>query len=160
MPLYLLIGCASGVCLFIGLFACLPMYLLFNRCLGPTQHLKAKFGSGYLLEVKLGGGSSASREALEERMEVLEQHLITVFPNATCLESFAERAQYKIPQSDVTALSAVFAALESSKFDRVVSVRVCVCVCVCMCVSVTSHVMPVCGTLQLCVVLVSVCLSV
>ena len=83
--------------------------------MGPTQHLKTKYGSGYLLEVKLSGSSRAGREELEERVQALERHLMTLFPNATCLESFAERAQYKIPQSDVGVLSATFAALEGSE---------------------------------------------
>ncbi|XP_076447270.1 cholesterol transporter ABCA5-like isoform X2 [Babylonia areolata] len=85
------------------------------ECLGPTQHLKAKYGSGYLLEVKIGGSSSASREELEERVQALEQQLLNLFPTATCLESFAERAQYKIPQDGVPALSLVFAELEKTK---------------------------------------------
>ncbi|KAL8586837.1 hypothetical protein ACOMHN_052713 [Nucella lapillus] len=85
------------------------------KCLGPTQHLKTKYGSGYLLEIKLGGGGSTSHEDLEDRVKALEQHLLGLFPSATCLESFAERAQYKIPQSDVPALSLVFAELERAK---------------------------------------------
>lgn len=87
-----------------------------------------KYGSGYLLEVKLGGSSSASGEVLEARVQALEQHLLTMFPNATCLESFAERAQYKIPQVDVGVLSATFAALESSEYTLCVLVK-CHCSC-------------------------------
>lgn len=86
------------------------------RCLGPTQHLKQKYGSGYLLEVKLAGSSTASHQQLEARVAALETRLTALFPSATCLESFAERAQYKIPQSDVSVLSAVFANLEESEF--------------------------------------------
>ncbi|KAK7506756.1 hypothetical protein BaRGS_00002231 [Batillaria attramentaria] len=85
------------------------------ECLGPTQHLKSKYGSGYLLEVKLGGSGGATNEMLEQRVQEFERHLMTLFPNATCLESFAERAQYKIPSEDVGMLSATFTALESTK---------------------------------------------
>lgn len=85
------------------------------ECLGPTQHLKHKYGSGYLLEVKLSSISGATNEMLEKRVQNLERHLMTLFPNAVCLESFAERAQYKIPSDDVGVLSVSFAALEETK---------------------------------------------
>jgi hypothetical protein len=77
--------------------------------------LKSKYGSGYLLEIKLSGSSTATRKELEARVKGLERHLVSLFPGAICLESFAERAQYSVPQSDVEILSATFAALEDSK---------------------------------------------
>ncbi|XP_041352800.1 cholesterol transporter ABCA5-like [Gigantopelta aegis] len=81
------------------------------QCLGPTQHLKDKFGSGYVLEVKLKntGGD------LDEQMNKLEGHLATIFPQIVRLERFAERGQYKIPKTDVNLLSRSFSALESMK---------------------------------------------
>lgn len=82
------------------------------RCLGPTQHLKSKYGSGYLLEVKLGIGQSAA-SALEDRLLTLQSHLQSLFPSAVCLESFGEHAQYRIPQEEVRVLSSAFEAFEN-----------------------------------------------
>ena len=49
-----------------------------SRCLGATQHLKSKFGSGYILEVKL---SLRATGHVEELMDQLEEHLKTLFPS-------------------------------------------------------------------------------
>ncbi|CAL1534216.1 unnamed protein product [Lymnaea stagnalis] len=82
------------------------------ECLGSTQHLKSKYGSGYILEIKLGYHDSAQVESL---MDNLEQHLNTLFPGLEKVERFQERAQYSIPREDVKHLGATFANLESCK---------------------------------------------
>ncbi|PVD38360.1 hypothetical protein C0Q70_00974 [Pomacea canaliculata] len=89
-----------------------PKSKRFLWCLGPTQHLKSKYGSGYLLEVKLGIGQSAA-SALEDRLLTLQSHLQSLFPSAVCLESFGEHAQYRIPQEEVHVLSSAFEAFEN-----------------------------------------------
>ena len=82
------------------------------RCLGPTQHLKDKFGSGYLLEIKL----EHKQADIENKMDALEAHLVKVFSRIDCLERFAERGRYKIPKGEKN-LSEAFSALEDSKFN-------------------------------------------
>ena len=90
------------------------------RCIGSTQHLKDRHGSGYILEVKLGhnkdgatslaaGDTSAARD---EFVQGVEDEL---FPGATLVESFAERITLKVPHQDVSALSRVFTWMEEGK---------------------------------------------
>ncbi|XP_067671428.1 cholesterol transporter ABCA5-like [Haliotis asinina] len=83
------------------------------ECLGPTQHLKDKYGSGYLLEVKLKTGDQ--EQDVETRMDSLERHLVSLFPQASCLERFEERGQYKIPKDNVKSLAETFSSLEQTK---------------------------------------------
>ncbi|XP_071105754.1 cholesterol transporter ABCA5-like isoform X1 [Haliotis cracherodii] len=83
------------------------------ECLGPTQHLKDKYGSGYLLEVKLKTGGHG--EDIEARMDSLESHVVALFPQASCMERFEERGQYKIPRDNVKSLSETFSSLEQTK---------------------------------------------
>lgn len=86
------------------------------RCLGPTQHLKNKFGSGYLLEVKLKAGiANESAESVDQRMDALEEYVFSMFPNAVIVERFGLRAQYKVPKADVHSLARVFTSLEEGK---------------------------------------------
>ncbi|XP_041362792.1 cholesterol transporter ABCA5-like isoform X3 [Gigantopelta aegis] len=80
------------------------------QCLGPTQHLKDKFGSGYLLEIKL----HSRRDDIERNMDKLEAHLARLFSQIDCLERFAERGWYRIPKSK-KMLSEAFSALEDMK---------------------------------------------
>ncbi|XP_022092654.1 ATP-binding cassette sub-family A member 5-like isoform X2 [Acanthaster planci] len=93
-------------------------------CLGTTQHLKSKYGGGYLLEAKLNPGQAyysmdhATDEAdrlLERLGTALHDKIQEVFPSAELLESFGERVTYKIPSQDVQSLATVFAALEEGK---------------------------------------------
>lgn len=82
------------------------------RCIGSSQHLKSKYGSGYLLEIKLLTGNGNDQGHLEASMERLKQHILEKFPGAICMEEFVERAQYKIPRDDVTSLARAFTVLE------------------------------------------------
>ncbi|CAG5124847.1 unnamed protein product, partial [Candidula unifasciata] len=82
------------------------------ECLGSTQHLKDKYGSGYILEVKLGAHEDGQVETL---MDQLEAHLKTLFPGLGKVERFQERAQYSIPREDVNFLGKTFASLEDCK---------------------------------------------
>lgn len=83
------------------------------ECLGSSTHLKNKYGSGYLLEVKLS--ISNQSESLEDRLDRLHQYVIEKFPGATVIEQFSERVQYKVPKSSVTSLSRAFTVLEEGK---------------------------------------------
>ncbi|XP_041378992.1 cholesterol transporter ABCA5-like isoform X2 [Gigantopelta aegis] len=80
------------------------------QCLGPTQHLKDKFGSGYLLEIKL----QVTRGNIEKQMDELESHLAGLFPQMERLERFAERGWYRIAKGK-KLLSEAFSALEDLK---------------------------------------------
>ncbi|XP_062616764.1 cholesterol transporter ABCA5-like, partial [Saccostrea cucullata] len=86
------------------------------ECLGPTQHLKNKFGSGYILEVKLkAGAANESTESVDQRMDTLEEYVFTMFPDAIIVERFGLRAQYKVPKNNVRSLAHVFSSLEEGK---------------------------------------------
>ncbi|KAF0287477.1 ATP-binding cassette sub-family A member 8-A [Amphibalanus amphitrite] len=81
-----------------------------EKCLGSTQHLKNKYGGGYMLEMKLGAGDDLSDRISEARRLVSE-----VFPAAILEESYGERLRYKIPQQDVGSLSKGFSEMEAAK---------------------------------------------
>lgn len=84
------------------------------ECIGATQHLKNKFSSGYLLEVKLKM-EDVSDDEQGRLLDELESFVMSLFPNAIRLEKFGTHAQYKIPKSDVPSLANVFASLEEGK---------------------------------------------
>ncbi|XP_038065899.1 ATP-binding cassette sub-family A member 5-like [Patiria miniata] len=93
-------------------------------CLGTTQHLKGKYGGGYLLEAKLNPGEAyysmdhttgEATRLLEQKMQALDDKIHHVFPSAETVENFGERVTYKIPKEDVGSLARVFAALEEGK---------------------------------------------
>ena len=88
------------------------------RCLGSTQHLKSKYGSGYLLEIKLdqssqhggsGGGATSDVAAAKQRML---NYIKQLFPRAVESETFGDRSVFAVPRDDVTSLAHVFATLE------------------------------------------------
>ncbi|CAL8304542.1 unnamed protein product [Lota lota] len=80
------------------------------RCIGSIQHLKARYGRGYSLEVKL-------REELTglQQAGLLHQEILRIFPHAVKQESFTALMVYKIPMEDVKSLSNSFSCLESAK---------------------------------------------
>ena len=93
-------------------------YRARNRCLGSTQHLKSKYGSGYLLEIKLdqssqhggsGGGATSDVAAAKQRML---NYIKQLFPRAVESETFGDRSVFAVPRDDVTSLAHVFATLE------------------------------------------------
>ena len=82
---------------------------MYFRCLGSTQHLKNKYGSGYVLVVKC--------VLEEEDWKKVENDIFEIFvENKTMLdESFADRRIYSVLQDAVKSLGDVFAALEKCK---------------------------------------------
>uniref|UniRef100_A0AAR2L7N2 Cholesterol transporter ABCA5 n=1 Tax=Pygocentrus nattereri TaxID=42514 RepID=A0AAR2L7N2_PYGNA len=80
------------------------------RCIGSIQHLKAKYGRGYSLEIKL-------REELTglQQVALLHKEILRIFPHAARQESFATLMVYKIPMEDVKSLAQAFSRLESAK---------------------------------------------
>ncbi len=98
-------------------------YTRIFRCLGSTQHLKNKYGGGYVLELKCRAGQSGQAgrgqefdrpSSHEDVWEVLHAKISDLFGEdaLTLEESFADRRTYAIPQSAVTSLGTVFGALE------------------------------------------------
>ena len=73
------------------------------RCLGSSQHLKNKFGAGYLLEIK-----TKDWDTLLSQVEQL-------FPQAELVESFSGYKTWSIRQVDVPSLTQAFMALQKCK---------------------------------------------
>jgi ATP-binding cassette subfamily A (ABC1) protein 5 len=93
-------------------------------CLGTTQHLKSKYGEGYVLEVKLNPGqayytldhnSAEARQLLDDLLARLRAKVLQIFPSAEVSETFGERVIYRIPREGALQLSAIFAELEQGK---------------------------------------------
>ena len=97
---------------------------VFYRCLGASTHLKNKYGSGYLLEVKLSTRDNQST-SLEDRLAGIHQYIVEKFPGATVMEQFSERVQYKVPKSSVTSLSRAFTVLEEGNLILKCDINLC-----------------------------------
>lgn len=80
------------------------------RCIGSTQHLKNKYGGGYVLEIKMITGLD-----LSERREQMESLVRDMFPSAVIEENYGEMVRYSIPQCEVTSLAQAFTQLQSAK---------------------------------------------
>ncbi len=83
--------------------------LLTHRCLGTTQHLKNRHGSGYILEVKVTESSS-------ECLDHFRNYVKDLLPLAVETECFGERLTFRIPQDGVGQLSRIFSSLEQSEY--------------------------------------------
>jgi ABC-type multidrug transport system ATPase subunit len=75
------------------------------QCIGSPQHLKAKFGEGYLLEIRY----TSPNNVTEIQAFVAQQ-----FPDATLSESFVGRISFAVPAQSAN-LSSVFALMEANK---------------------------------------------
>ncbi|XP_073463270.1 ABC-type organic anion transporter ABCA8-like isoform X2 [Aquarana catesbeiana] len=76
------------------------------RCIGSIQHLKSKFGKGYLLEIKLKD---------TQQVDVIHQEVLRLFPQAARQDRFSSLLVYKIPMDNVQSLSQAFLHLENAK---------------------------------------------
>ena len=83
-----------------------------NRCLGSTQHLKNKYGGGYVLDIKSG------RDSSEQDWNDIHLEVESIFQSSSSQEpikieeAFADRRTYSVPQAAVTSLGHVFSRLE------------------------------------------------
>lgn len=84
--------------------------MMQSSCLGSTQHLKDKHGSGYHLEIKYAANERANRD--RDPIHQVHEFVKAAFPNAVFVEHFGHRIIYKIPSSCVTSLANSFASLE------------------------------------------------
>jgi len=91
------------------------------RCLGTGQHLKNRYGTGYLLELKLkslasetsGLAEQSSVEAVRtERINLLTAFIARLFPSATVQESFEDRVIFNVAQESIVSLAYTFESLE------------------------------------------------
>ena len=80
-----------------------------DRCLGSTQHLKNKYGGGYMLEMKL-------KQTGSNDWAVVEAEVMAHFADTLLSEAFADRRMYSIPQNSVVSLATTFSKLESCEF--------------------------------------------
>ena len=46
--------------------------------MGTTQHLKNKFGAGYMLDIKLGMGQSTDWNSVEARLKVMKTFCVKI----------------------------------------------------------------------------------
>ncbi|XP_035696779.1 ATP-binding cassette sub-family A member 5-like [Branchiostoma floridae] len=85
------------------------------KCLGSTQHLKNKYGSGYILEVKVKEQSEDINNDLDASLDRLDSFVHDLFPDAAEAEVISNHVTYNIPKEDVRSLARVFTALEEGK---------------------------------------------
>uniref|UniRef100_A0A8V5G677 Uncharacterized protein n=1 Tax=Melopsittacus undulatus TaxID=13146 RepID=A0A8V5G677_MELUD len=76
------------------------------RCIGSVQHLKNRFGKGYVLEIKVKD---------PEHTELLHAEVLRIFPGAARQERFPSLLVYKVPMEDALPLSQSFSRLEEAK---------------------------------------------
>ncbi|OQV11711.1 ATP-binding cassette sub-family A member 5 [Hypsibius exemplaris] len=86
------------------------------QCVGSSQHLKGRFGSGYTLDVKLGmeaDGSVGGEHAAA--VEGLKHEIDAILPGAVCVEEFYNRLVFAVPKEQVKSLGVVFTQLDRVK---------------------------------------------
>jgi hypothetical protein len=100
------------------------LFWILRRCMGTGQHLKNRYGSGYLLELKLkslGSETSGSASLADVdssragRKENLTTFINSLFTSAHVQESFEDRIIFGIAQDNISSLSETFQALEEGR---------------------------------------------
>jgi hypothetical protein len=74
------------------------------QCLGSIQHLKSRFGSGYLMEINAHESRSADVQAFVRRL----------YPQSLMEQAHGGRLKVRLPQQGIT-LSSVFSTMETNK---------------------------------------------
>ncbi|XP_055347525.1 ABC-type organic anion transporter ABCA8B-like isoform X2 [Paramacrobiotus metropolitanus] len=86
------------------------------KCIGSSQHLKNKFGSGYLLEVKLSLPADVSSDDVKTRSERVKDAVSKLFPQRCHLEEdLYGRLVFAVENRAVTSLGRVMRELEHMK---------------------------------------------
>eukprot|EP01103_Thecamoeba_quadrilineata_P016784 TRINITY_DN5719_c0_g1_i2.p1 TRINITY_DN5719_c0_g1~~TRINITY_DN5719_c0_g1_i2.p1 ORF type:complete len:1590 (+),score=279.69 TRINITY_DN5719_c0_g1_i2:504-5273(+) len=98
---------------------CTKLAIMINGrfcCLGSSQHLKNKYGSGYLLEIKVGRLRADGQRSSSAQVDTFVKEM---FPAAELEENFLDVYKYLIPvsSSSGTVLSVAFHELENRKTD-------------------------------------------
>ncbi|XP_065067747.1 ATP-binding cassette sub-family A member 2-like [Rhopilema esculentum] len=89
---------------------CTRLVIMVNgkfKCLGSTQHLKNKFGEGYMVALRAKGDSP--------NLEPMKTFFEEAFPDAVLKECHHNMLEYQIHGSSRISLSDIFAALENSE---------------------------------------------
>jgi ABC-type multidrug transport system ATPase subunit len=74
------------------------------QCLGSVQHLKSRYGQGYLMEINAKEISVPKVKAFVEKS----------YPGSSLDEAHAGRLKYRLPQQGLS-LSSVFSSMEAQK---------------------------------------------
>ena len=91
------------------------------QCIGSSQHLKDKYGSGYMLEIRIkvpkSGASTAnftttSTETMQQRVKT---EVSKLFPKAVCTEQLFTRMVFTVAKDQIQSLGTAFADLDKSK---------------------------------------------
>ncbi|XP_077981076.1 phospholipid-transporting ATPase ABCA1-like [Glandiceps talaboti] len=80
------------------------------KCLGSTQHLKNRFGDGYMLTIRIGRNTNTDTVDLQSVIQFVK----TTFPYAVLKEKHHSMVEYQLP-SDKTSLAQLFGAMEANK---------------------------------------------
>jgi ABC-type multidrug transport system ATPase subunit len=80
------------------------------KCIGSIQHLKNRFGRGYMMEIN----------TVESQREVVKQLMFKQFPGVELTEFHAGRLKFQLPKLQ-TSLSQVFGSIESMKDELQIS---------------------------------------
>ncbi|XP_075241054.1 phospholipid-transporting ATPase ABCA1-like isoform X2 [Convolutriloba macropyga] len=86
---------------------CTRLAIMVNghfKCLGSTQHIKTKYGNGYVIHVKMQVGLG----------EFVQNYFMQVYPNAEVLDNLPSLIVFQVPQED-SSLSGMFEAMERGK---------------------------------------------
>ena len=86
------------------------------QCVGSTQHLKDKYGSGYVLELKLSAAAIGATSAETATQRVLVE-VVKLFPRAVCVEQLYSRMVFTVGKEQITSLGNVFADLDKRKYE-------------------------------------------
>ena len=77
------------------------------RCIGSAQHLKDKYGAGYVLNIKW--------DPILTKSDSVKQMVSNIFKEWNLKEESDDRLIANIPQEAVPSLSAIFLSLENMK---------------------------------------------
>ena len=86
------------------------------RCIGSSQHLKDKFGSGYALEIKLALEADGTVDDHASVVARVKGEIGVIFPGAVCTEEFYNRFVFAVPKDQIPSLGWVFGELDRGEF--------------------------------------------
>ena len=75
-------------------------------CIGNSQHLRSKHGTGYMLELVVES---------KERLGAATSFVMASFANAVVVDSHANMINFEVPKSSIKSLSSAFRTMETNK---------------------------------------------
>jgi len=87
------------------------------QCLGSTQHLKAKFGEGYSLIIKLRArtGEEDVGVSLETKTQALMEYISSTFPGSQLKDQHDGLVHYRIERAPGLTWAHLFGAVERAR---------------------------------------------